>query len=532
MRLLTTKVAIHAVCIVLSKIGVQEPPFSMAKESTTSRPPIVVILGHVDHGKTSLLDTIRKTKVAEKEAGGITQHIGAYQAIANDKLITFLDTPGHEAFTAIRSRGATVADIAVLVVAADEGVKPQTKEAIRIIKETETPFAVAITKTDKEGANPQKIRQELAEAEVLVEDYGGQVPVVELSARKGEGIDQLLEIILLLAEVEELTAPTDGPASGFVLESHLDSRRGTVATVLVQSGQLEIGDWLAAGHAIAKVKSMEDFLGKPMKAALPSQPCVITGWEIVPNIGQKFSAVASHEDAEKLATAAMQLGATPLFVREEPVAGITPRVANIIIKADVQSSLEAMDQVLRTIKSDEVQYHVVDYGVGKIGDADVKNAKAKNAAIIGFHVPVESAAKQSAERLLVRIESRDIIYELVEIVRDIMSNMLDPEIRRTPLGKLKILALFGIQGKSQIVGGKIIQGKAVRGAMVEVTRGGNVISTGKLVQLQQKKADVPEVAEGLECGIRYDGPMDLPTMVIREGDVLEIYSEEKIKRQI
>ena len=191
-----------------------------------------------------------------------------------------------------------------------------------------------------------------------------------------------------------------------------------------------------------------------------------------------------------------------------------------------------MDQVLRTIKSDEVQYHVVDYGVGKIGDADVKNAKAKNAAIIGFHVPVESAAKQSAERLLVRIESRDIIYELVEIVRDIMSNMLDPEIRRTPLGKLKILALFGIQGKSQIVGGKIIQGKAVRGAMVEVTRGGNVISTGKLVQLQQKKADVPEVAEGLECGIRYDGPMDLPTMVIREGDVLEIYSEEKIKRQI
>ncbi len=499
----------------------------------TPRPPIVVILGHVDHGKTTLLDTIRKTRVAEKEAGGITQHIGAYQVTVTDKLITFLDTPGHEAFMAIRSRGATVADVAVLVVAADEGVKPQTKEAIKIIKDTETPFAVAITKTDKEGANPQKVRQELAEAEVLVEDYGGQVPVVELSARKGEGVDQLLETILLLAEIEELTAPTSGPAQGFVLESHLDSRRGTVATLLVQSGQLQIGDWIAAGHAIAKIKSMEDFLGKPLKTALPSQPCVVTGWELAPSVGQKFLGVASHNDALQLAKSA---SAQEALFPQAPSAGggssFGGKTANIIIKADVQSSLEAIDQVLRTITSEEVQYRVVDYGVGKIGDGDVKNAKAKNAAIIGFHVPVESAAKQSAEYQHVRIESRDVIYELVEIVRDIMSDMLDPEIRRTPLGKLKILALFGIQGKSQIVGGKITQGKAVRGAMVEVTRNSNIVSSGKLVQLQQKKADVAEVAEGLECGLRYDGPIDIPMALIREGDVLEIYSEEKIKRSI
>lgn len=493
----------------------------------TPRPPIVVILGHVDHGKTTLLDTIRKTRVAEKEAGGITQHVGAYQAEANGKTITFLDTPGHEAFTAIRSRGATVADVAVLVVAADEGVKPQTEEAIKIIKDTETPYVVAITKTDKEGANPQKVRQELAEAEVLVEDYGGQVPIVELSARKGDGVDQLLETILLLAEVEELTAATTGPAQGFVLESHLDSRRGTVATVLVQSGQLQIGDWVAAGLAIAKIRSMEDFLGKAIKSALPSQPCVVTGWELAPSVGQKFLAVASHNDALALAKSATPQG-TPF----SQLPSSAPKTANIIIKADVQSSLEAMDQVLRTITSDEVQYRVVDYGVGKIGDGDVKNAKAKNAAIIGFHVPVESAAKLSAEHQHVRIESRDIIYELVEIVRDIMADMLDPEIRRTPLGKLKILALFDIQGKSQIVGGKITSGKAVRGAMVEVTRGSNIVSTGKLVQLQQKKADVTEVAEGLECGLRYEGPMDTPQAIIRVGDVLEIYSEEKIKRSI
>lgn len=495
----------------------------------TPRPPVVVILGHVDHGKTSILDYIRKSRVAAKEAGGITQHIGAYQAEYQGKLMTFLDTPGHEAFCAIRSRGCTVADIAVLVVAADEGVKPQTKEAITIIKEAKLPFVVAINKIDKEGANPQKVRQELAEAEVMVEDYGGQVPIVELSARKGEGIDHLLEIIMLLAEVEELQAPPSGPAEGYVLESHLDSRRGTVATLLVQKGQLATSDWLAAGHAVAKVKSMEDFTGKTLKTAVPSQPCVVTGWELAPSVGQTFSVSASRDEAQKLATAAAEIGSGALFVQENRT---DIPVANLIIKTDVQSSLEAIDQVLRTIKSDEVQWRVVGYGVGKIGDADVKNAKAKNAAIIGFHVPVESTANQSAEREHVRIESRDIIYELVEIVRELMSDFLPAEIKRTPLGKLKVIALFGTQGKSQIVGGKIIQGKAVRGAMIDVTRNGTVVSSGKLVQLQQKKADVAEVAEGLECGIRYDGPLDTPVAMVREGDVLEIYEEQKIKRSL
>ena len=510
----------------------------MTESKAQPRPPIVVILGHVDHGKTSLLDFVRKTRVAAKEAGGITQHIGAYQITIHEsqntnqgKLITFLDTPGHEAFTAIRSRGAKVADVAVLVVAAEEGVKPQTKEAIRIIKESETPFVVAINKCDKDGANPQKVRQELAENDVMVEDYGGSVPVVEISAKTGDGVEHLLELILLLAEVEELKASEDGPATGFVLESHFESTRGVVATLLVQAGKLETGNWIAAGSAIAKIKSLEDFMGKSIKSASPAQPCVALGWESVPQIGSTFFVTADKTTALKKAQQEINLAPIALFAQE-----VRPgiKTANLVIKADAQSSLEAIDQVLRTIKSEEVDWRVVDYGVGKIGDADLKNAKAKNAAVIGFHVPVEPSAKQLAEREHVRIETRDIIYELVEIVRDIMSDLLDAEIRRIPLGKLKVLALFGTQGKTQIIGGKVIQGKAVRGALVEISRGAGIAAKGKIVQLQQKKADVPEVVEGLECGLRVDVNLsDLGvTIMIKEGDVLEIYEEQKIKRSL
>ena len=502
------------------------------------RPPIVVILGHVDHGKTTLLDFIRKTRVAAKEAGGITQHIGAYQIslddaryTGRDTRITFLDTPGHEAFTAIRSRGASVADIAILVIAAEEGLKPQTKEAIKIIKETQTPFIVAINKIDKEGANPQKVRQELAEADVLVEDYGGQVPVVELSGKTGKGLDQLLETILLVAEVEELSAPTTGPAQGFVLESHLDSRRGTVATLLVQSGELKVGDWLAAGTAIAKVKSLEDFNGKVVKTIQASEPCVVLGWESVPSLGSQFQATASNEEAKKLAAEAAKLTPIALFVHENMP---EKKTAFLIIKADVQSSLEAIDQVLRTIHSDEVDYRVMSYGVGKINDNDIRQAKSGRAAIIGFHVEADSSVKHMAEREHITIATFEIIYELVELVRGIMSDLLDPEIKRNDAGKLKVLALFGTQGKTQIIGGKVTQGKAVRGAIAEVMRASKLFAKGKVVQLQQKKADVAEVAEGLECGLRVDiAPSDLGVpLMIKEGDVLEMYEEEKIKRSI
>ncbi len=506
------------------------------------RPPVVVILGHVDHGKTTILDYIRKSRVAAKEAGGITQHIGAYQVTIDNKqvtgdsrTITFLDTPGHEAFSAIRSRGAQVADVAILVVAADEGVKPQTKEAIRIIKESNTPYLVAINKIDREGSNPAKVRQELAENDVLVEDYGGQVPVVEISAKSGKGVDQLLETILLMAEMEELVdAKSSEPATGYVLESHLDSRRGTVATLLVRQGKLRVGDWVSAGVAMAKVKSMEDFTGVSIKEAGASEPCVVLGWEGIPALGVKFVGSDNYDEILKKSSEANTLGSSVIFTYEAgAVDGVPKLVANLLIKADVQSSLEALDAVFKTIRSEDVEYRVVGFGVGKINDNDIKQAGAKKAAIVGFHVDVDPKAVRLSEREHVRIETADIIYELVEKVRDIMSELLPPEIKRTDLGKLKVLALFGGTNRAQIIGGKIIQGKAVRGSMISATRGPKILFLAKLGQLQQKKADVTEVPEGLECGMRIDVPASVinPAM-IQIGDLLEIFSEEKIKRSI
>ncbi len=537
-----------------------------------TRPPIVVVLGHVDHGKTSILDKIRQTKVAEKETGGITQHIGAYQIEVETPTprhdvgstgsrprasgkITFLDTPGHEAFSAIRSRGARVADVAVLVVAADEGVKSQTKETIQIIKEAKIPFVVAINKTDKEGANPMRVKQELAEQEVMVEGYGGTVPTVELSARTGEGINELLEMILLVAELEELQTPMEVPAKGVVIESHKDSRRGLVATGIVMEGELKVGDWISAGNALGKVKSLENFLGKPIVIATASQPCAILGWEIAPGVGQEFKVATSHEEAEKNSLAEAALGPVNMFAREietpVPSAGggatgqaegeiTNKKVANLIIKADVQSSLEAIDQVLKAIHSEEIGYNVVNYGVGTINDADIKNAVATKASIIGFRVNIDESVRQMAERERISAQTFDIIYGLAEAVRSIMSELLEPEIKRIPLGKMKIIAIFKNLGKSQVVGGKVTQGKAVRGAMIDVIRNGTLLITGKLGQLQHDKADVAEVAEGLEAGIRFDLPaspaksaqsIGIP-MLIKEGDVLEIYEEEKIKRSI
>lgn len=503
-------------------------------ETRVVRPPIVVVLGHVDHGKTSILDFIRKAKVAQGEAGGITQHIGAYQVEEKGKLITFLDTPGHEAFTAIRSRGAKVADIAILVVAADEGIKPQTKEAIQIIKTEKIQFIVAINKIDKEGSNPAKVRQELAENEVMVEDYGGTVPVVEVSARTGDGINHLLEMILLVAEMEELKAHLTTPAKGVVVESHMDKQRGLIATVVVLDGELKVSDWMVAGTAVGRAKMIEDFLGKQKKIFTASEPCVILGWETAPKVGQTFEVVASRDEAEKKALSQETLGPVNLFVKETGAQNQNKKIANLIVKTDVQSSLEAIDQVLRTIHSEEVDYNVVNYGVGDIGDADVKKATATNSAIIGFHVSSDSSVKQMIEREDVTVKISDIIYELVEGVREIMAGLLDPEIKRTQLGKLKILRVFKNTGKSQIVGGKVIQGKIVRGSMVDVVRGGNILISAKLGQLQHDKADVSEVAEGLEAGLRIDSPSGAfgPLQIIREGDLLDVYEEEKIKRTL
>ena len=507
----------------------------------------MVVLGHVDHGKTKILDYIRKTKVAEGEAGGITQHIGAYQVKVGDKVnlsasdvalpglrtITFLDTPGHEAFSAIRFRGAKVADIAILVVAADEGVKPQTKEVIKIIQEAKLPFIVALNKIDKENANLPKIKQELAENEVLIEEWGGKTPVVEVSAKTGQGIESLLEMILLVAEMEEFKTDAS-ETKAVVIDSRLDNRRGLVATILVQNGSFEVGDWVVTGAEAVKIKSMNDFLGKNITAAGPSQPAVVLGWSSPPNLGEETVRVNSREEALKMAKEKETLGKPLLFVQESGPEKSKTKILNLIVKTDVASSLEAVDQVLKTIKSEEVGYKIVEYGVGGITEGDIKKAAATQAVVIGFHIPLNAQLKQVAERQNVSVQTFDIIYELVGKVKEKMSDLLDPEINRIALGKLKVLALFKKDLKNQVVGGKVISGKIKRGTMVDILRNNNIIVKGKLGQLQHQKADVEEVAEGLECGLRIDflGQSLSPNMYIKEGDVLEVYEEEKIRRTL
>ncbi|MDP3697354.1 MAG: translation initiation factor IF-2 [Candidatus Taylorbacteria bacterium] len=488
---------------------------------------------------TKLLDTIRKTNVAEKESGGITQHIGAYQTeiAASDKeqetrKITFLDTPGHEAFTAIRSRGAKVADIAILVVAADEGVKPQTKEAIGIIKQAGIPLIVAANKIDKEGANIQKLKQELAAEDVLVEDWGGKVPIVEISAKNNKNIDALLEMILLVAELEDLKEDLSSPAKGIIIESHLDKRRGHVATVLVQKGILKVGDWITVGQVMAKIKSMEDFLGKIVTEAVPSQPVQVLGWPSAPSIGKELWSVPSKEDALKVV--ADSADSIPLFQGFKGFSAEIPgkKNLNVIFKSDVSSSLEAIELAIGAIKSEEVACRVVGYDIGNISESDVKMAIGTGARVIGFRVQVDELAKKIAEKENIKILVFEIIYELIEYVRKEISDLLEPEVRRNFLGKVKILAIFKLEGKFQIVGGKVTSGKITRGALAEVIRNNAKLLSGKITQLQRNKEDVAEVKEGSECGLKFEMLPGQAAWDIKEGDTLEMYEEEKIARSL
>ena len=507
-------------------------PNNNANQGKNVRPPVVVVLGHVDHGKTKLLDTIRKTKIAENESGGITQHIGAYQADINGKVITFLDTPGHEAFTAIRSRGVKVADIAILVVAADESVKPQTKEAIRIIKEEKIPFIVALNKIDKEGANIQKVKQDLATEDVLVEDWGGKVPVIEISAKEGRNIDALLDMILLVAELEELKEDLSSPAQGVIIESNLDKRRGYVATALVQKGVLNLGDWIVVGTVVGKIKSMEDFMGKAIVQAGPSQPVLITGWPIAPDIGKEFVVAPDKDEATEISEKNVNLAPLFSFFKGSVETGDeNKKFLNLVFKCDVASSLEAIEASINAIKSQEVGYHVISYDIGNISEADVKTAIASKGQVVGFRVGTEESAKKLADKEGTKISNFEIIYELIEYVRKEMAELLGVEIKKNLLGKLKVLAIFKKDYRSQIFGGRVISGKVVRGAMGDVIRNGLVVVSGKIGQLQHNKEDMPEVKEGLEAGIRFDA-ITKDFTEVKEGDILDIYEEEKIARTL
>lgn len=490
------------------------------------RPPVVTILGHVDHGKTTLLDTIRKANVAEGEAGGITQHISAYQVKKQKNLITFVDTPGHEAFAAMRKRGLSIADIAILVVAADDGVRPQTKEVITYLKEQKIPVIVAINKVDKDEAKPDRVKQELAEHGILFEGWGGNVMCSEISAKNNIGIDGLLENILLLAEVEDFRTDTKRDGLAVVLESHLDPQKGPVATVLVRTGTLKVGQDVVAGSAFGRIRRIENFAGKNQDTGSPSEPIVIYGFNEAPRVNDIVQVAQDKSSARSRSKEAL-LKDTQKSKLTRIGEDDQKKYLSVIVKSDVQGSLEALEQILGTIESDEVALEIIASGVGNITESDVKMAEGAGAHILGFNVMPTSVAKRMAEMSKVPIQTHTIIYKLLEAVKLELSKMLPPELVRTDFGRLSVLAVFKTGKRDMIVGGRVSEGKLVRGTLLEVKRGDEILGRGKMNNLQQNKQNVDEVAQGNECGVVFDG-----NLKIAEGDTLIAFKEEEKLRSL
>ena len=502
------------------------------------RPPVVTIMGHVDHGKTSLLDYIRRTKVAAGEAGGITQHIGAYHVQTPRGIITFLDTPGHEAFTAMRARGAKATDIVILVVAADDGVMPQTKEAIAHAKAANVPLVVALNKIDKPEANPDRVKQELVTNEVVPEEYGGESPFIPVSAKTGEGIDTLLENVLLQAEVLELKAVKNGPAKGLVIESQLDKGRGPVATVLVQSGTLKRGDVVLAGSAFGRVRAMLDETGKPVTEAGPSIPVEIQGLSDVPGAGDELIVLGDERKAREIALyrqgkfrdtkLAKQQAAKLEGMFEAGAEGAAAvRVLPLIIKADVQGSQEALNQALVKLSTDEVKVQVVHGQVGGITESDVNLAIASKAVIIGFNVRADQSARKLAESNGIDVRYYNIIYEAVDEVRNALSGLLAPEHRENVLGLVEIRQIFRVPKVGAVAGCMVLDGLVRRTAQARLLRDNVVIWTGELDSLKRFKDDVREVKAGFECGLSLKGYDD-----IKERDQLEIFEMQEVARTL
>ena len=509
---------------------------SNAEAELISRAPVVTVMGHVDHGKTSLLDYIRRTKVASGEAGGITQHIGAYHVQTPRGMITFLDTPGHEAFTAMRARGAKSTDIVILVAAADDGVMPQTKEAIKHAKAAGVPIVVAITKADKPEANPDRVKQELVVEEVVPEEYGGDSPFIAVSSKTGQGIDELLEQVLLQAEVLELKAPVDAAAKGLVIEAQLDKGRGTVATVLVQSGTLKVGDIVLAGQTYGRVRAMLDEDGKQTKEAGPSIPVEIQGLNEVPQAGDDFMVLQDERRAREIATyragkfrntkLAKQQAAKLENMFAEMSAGDVQTLP-IIIKADMQGSQEALATSLLKLSTEEIKVQLVYSGVGGISESDVNLALASKAIIIGFNVRADAQARKTAEGNDVDIRYYNIIYDAVDEVKAAMSGMLAPEKREEIIGMAEIRTVFVASKIGTVAGSYITQGHVTRSAHFRLLRDNVVIYTGEIESLRRMKDDVKEVKEGFECGIKLKNYND-----IRENDMLEVFEIKEIARTL
>ncbi|MEP7162693.1 MAG: translation initiation factor IF-2 [Candidatus Moraniibacteriota bacterium] len=506
-------------------IEICEEEKTAADRKLRPRPPIVTILGHVDHGKTTLLDTIRKANVAAGEAGGITQKISAYQVKRHGKVITFIDTPGHEAFSGMRERGVSIADIAILVVAADDGVRPQTKEVIEFIGVKKLPVIVAINKIDKPDAKPDRVKQELAENGILFEGWGGDVMCVEVSAKNNLNIDKLLEAILLVAEVEEFQADEKRDGLAVVLESNLDPQKGPVATILVKTGTLKVGQDIVAGGAFGRVRRLEDFTGKSRETAGPSLPAILYGFNEAPQVNDVVQVVSGKAFARlKSQEALLKEGETKRMVKKEDE---NVKKVAVVLKADVQGSLEAIEQILDAIEHPEVAIDLIASGVGAITESDVKMAASASARIYGFNVEPTSVAKRIAETAGVPIKSFNIIYKLVEAVKSEMSALLPPEIIRTDLGRLSVLAVFKTGKRDMIVGGRVSEGKLMRGTLLEIKRADEIIGEGKMGNLQQNKKNVDEVGQGNECGVVFDG-----SVKIAVGDTLLNYKIEEKRRTL
>lgn len=497
------------------------------------RPPVVTVMGHVDHGKTSLLDAIRQTNVTQQEAGGITQHIGASEVEVNGKKIVFLDTPGHEAFTAMRARGAKVTDMAILVVAADDGVMPQTVEALNHAKAADVPIIVAINKIDKPNANPERIKQQLSDYGLIPEEWGGDTIFVNVSAKARIGIEQLLEMILLVAEMQELKANYNCRARGVIIEAKLDKGRGPIATVLVQRGTLKLGDGMVAGTAYGKVRALFDSHGKRIKSAGPSTPVEVLGLSEVPTAGDILLAVSSEKEAKSISDERKNLQKEPEYDTPQRISldklfekmqKGEVKDLNLIVKADTQGSVEAIKQALEKCSNDQVQVKIIHGGVGAITESDVMLASASNAIIIGFNVRPDSNAKKMAEKEQIDIRTYRIIYDVVDDIQAAMKGMLEPEYEEVVQGRAEVRTLFKVPSVGTVAGCFVTDGKITRNSQIRVIRQGIVIHEGKIASLKRFKDDVREVASGYECGIALERFND-----IKEQDILEAFVVRQVK---
>lgn len=508
-------------------------------DRAVERPPIVAVMGHVDHGKTSLLDAILETKAVDDEAGGITQHISAYQTVRKDRSITLLDTPGHEAFAALRQHGATLTDVVVIVVAADDGVKPQTIEAIRFAKTANAKIVVAINKMDKETANPQLVKTQLASEHGLnPEEWGGDVVMVEVSAKTGQNVDKLLDMVLLVADVEELKADIDTPAEGLVIESHMEQGRGSVVGLLVEQGELKPGYFLVAGTSYGKIRTLLDFAGKPLKVAGPSTPVTVTGFKELPQFGDIFTVVKNEKIArqqtatarierEKNAASTNVTGADMLKMMSQKH---DTQEVNVIVKADVQGSLTSVMDSLRLVDTDgEITLRIIGSGVGAISENDIRLAANENTIVYGFNVELPPAVKRLAMRDKVQVRIFKVIYELLDDARDSMEAMLAPEVVETEIGTLTVKGIFRTMKEEIIAGGEVTSGKAVPNVLARVLRKKEKLAEVEVTKVQRQQQEAKEVFEGEMCGVSLKTNKKL---MIEEGDKLEFFTRELVKRTL